>query len=195
MVTKADYIADRLAHDPVFVSDHVPRDVSPEDAAKIRAAVRRMPVPTYLAVVAELTGGDDPLSSPERLIALLHDRLGRPGVYVVVPSSGIGVDAEQFGTHLPIRPAAQEVTFAQPYNAGPVRAIERFVDNIRSGRAQQRFDETYARHKSGWDPKPYREPGDAVDEAQQAGAISGVGVAALGMAGIVWWRRRRKRAR
>ncbi|GAA4621761.1 hypothetical protein GCM10023196_011320 [Actinoallomurus vinaceus] len=191
VVTKADYIAGQLAHDPVFISDHVPRDVSPEDAERIRAAVRGMPVPTYLAVVADTQAEDDPLKSPTALIALLHDKLQRPGVYVVMPSNGIGVDAQQFGTNLPIGPAADEIIYSQPYNAGPVRAIQRFVDNIRSGRAQQRYDEAHARSKSGWEPKPYREARDTIDDAQQAGAISGLVVAALGVAFVAWRSRRR----
>ncbi|WP_460337101.1 hypothetical protein [Actinoallomurus acanthiterrae] len=192
VVTKADYIAARLAHDPVFISDHVPRDVSPEDAGKIRAAVRMMPVPTYLAVVAETQAENDPFKSPTALIALLHDKLQRPGVYVVMPSNGIGVDVEQFGTNLPIEPAANEIIYSEPYNAGPVRAIRRFVDDIRSGRAQQRYDEAHARSKSGWEPKAYREASDTIDDAQQAGAFSGLGVAALAVAWIAWRSGRRR---
>lgn len=193
VVTKAEYIAGQLAHDPVFIDDDVPRDVSPSDAAKIRATIRRMPTPTYLAVVAETDTQNDPQGDPERLIALLHDRLGRDGVYLVMSSDGIGVTAGQFGTSLPLHAASSEVTFYEPYNAGPVRTIARFVDDIRSGQAQQRYDRVYAKSKTGWDAKPYGEPADAVDTAQEAGAIAGLAVAALGMGAVAWRRTRRSR--
>jgi hypothetical protein len=191
-VTKADYIAAQLAHDPVFITDAAPRDITPKDAQRIRAAIKRMPVPTYAAVVAETDEQHDPQGTPDRLIALLHDKLGRNGVYLVVPSSGIGVTAEQFGENLPLQPAEREVTFSQPYNAGPARSIERFVDNIRSGQAQERFEKVYAKSKTGWDPKPYREADDEADLAQQAGVYSGMALALLAALGI-GIRRRRKR--
>jgi hypothetical protein len=191
-VTRADYIAGQLAHDPVFITDAAPRDITPKDAQRIRAAIKRMPVPTYAAVVAETDGQHDPQGAPDRLIALLHDKLGRDGVYLVVPSSGIGVTAEQFGENLPLQPAEREVTFSQPYNAGAARSIERFVDNIRSGQAQERFEKVYAKSHTGWEPKPYREADDEADLAQQAGVYSGMALALLAAIGIGIKRRRRR---
>jgi hypothetical protein len=190
VTTRADYIAAQLARDPVFITDEAPRDLKPQDAVRIRAAIARMPVPTYAAVVADIDGDQDPQGPPDRLIALLHDKLGRNGVYVVVPSTGIGVTAEQFGESLPLQPAAWEVTYSQPYDAGAARTIERFVDNIRSGHAQQRYDEAYAKSKTGWEPKP---SADATDQAQEAGVYSGMGAAILGAALLIWRNRRRRR--
>jgi hypothetical protein len=178
-VTRADYIAGQLAHDPVFITDEAPRDLTPGDATRIRAAIGRMPVPTYAAVVAEVDEQKDPEGAPGRLIALLHDKLRENGVYLVIPSSGIGITAEQFGTNLPIEAASREVTFSQPYNAGAARSIERFVADIRSGQAQARYEKVYAKSRTGWDAKPYREADDKDDIAQQAGAYSGMGLALL----------------
>lgn len=192
VTTKADYIAGQLGRDPVFITDEAPRDITPADAARIRAAIRRMPVPTYAAVVAETDEQRDPQGPPDRLIALLHDKLGRNGVYLVVPSSGIGVTADQFGENLPLQPAEREVTFSQPYNAGAARAIERFVDDIRSGQAQQRYDKVYAKSRTGWEPKPYREADDEADLAQQSGVYSGM---ALALLAALWIGARRLRRR
>ncbi len=192
MVTRADYIAASLARDPVFVTDEAPRDVSPRDAARVRAAIRRMPAPTYAAVVPDSGESDDPQGSPERLIALLHDKLGRSGVYLVVPSNGIGITAEQFGTSLPLEPAAREVTFSLPYNAGVARAVERFVADIRSGQAQQRYEKVYARSLTGWEAKPYRTAADEYDLATRYGVYSGMAGALLGI-GVLAARRRRRR--
>lgn len=64
-----------------------------------------MPVPTYLAVVAGTDNEVDPQAAPERLIALVHDKLDRDGVYVVVSADGIGVTADQFGEPLPLQAA------------------------------------------------------------------------------------------
>jgi hypothetical protein len=35
----------------VFITDEAPRDVTSDEAARIRAAIHRMPVPAYVAVV------------------------------------------------------------------------------------------------------------------------------------------------
>ena len=195
-VTRADYIAGQLARDPVFITDEAPRDLTANDAARIRAAIKRMPVPTYAAVVAEVDEQKDPQGPPDRLIALLHDKLRKNGVYLVIPSSGIGITAEQFGENLPIEPASREVTFGEPYNAGAARSIERFVENIRSGQAQARYEKVYAKSRTGWDPKPYREADDKDDLAQQAGVYSGMGLALLAAIWIGIGRLRRpKKAR
>jgi hypothetical protein len=195
VITRADYIADQLARDPVFITDEAPRDLTSGDAARIRAAIRRMPVPTYAAVVTETDSEYDPQSTPDRLIALLHDKLGRNGVYLIVPSNGIGVTADQFGENLPLVPAAREADFFEPYNAGAARVIERFVDDIRSGQAQRRYDEVHAKSRTGWEAKPYREADDETDLAQQAGVYSGMALALLGALWIGTRRllRRRKR--
>ncbi|MDN3357081.1 hypothetical protein [Actinomadura sp. DC4] len=194
VTTRADYIAGQLAHDPVFITDEAPRAITPADAARIRAAVKRMPVKTYAAVVVDGDQSRDPQGAPDRLIALLHDKLGENGVYIVVPSTGIGVTAEQFGENLPLQAAEREVTFSQPYNAGAARAVERFVDDIRSGQAQQRYEKVYAKSQHGWEPKPYSEAGDDNDLAEQAGVYSGMAVALLLATAIgIRTRRRRKR--
>ncbi len=194
-VTRADYVAARLARDPVFVTDEAPRAITPQDAVRIRAAVRRMPVPTYLAIGPESDSQADPQGSPERLLALLHDKLGRTGVYLVLSPNGIGLTAEQYGTNLPVTPAAREVSFAEPYNAGAVRVIERFVDDIRSGQAQQRYEKVTARSRAGWEAEPYPEATDDKDLATQAGVYSGMGAAVLLAAGLIVRRRRRGRRR
>lgn len=191
-VTRADYVAAQLARDPVFITDLAPRAITAQDAARVRAAVKRMPVPTYAAVVSDTTVENDPQGSPERLIALLHDKLGRSGVYLVVPPDGIGLTVEQFGTNLPVTAAEREVTATEPYNAGLARVIERFVDDIRSGQAQQRYDRVYAKEQAGWKAKPYREADDDIDLAQQAGVYSGMGVALLAALWILVVRLRRK---
>jgi hypothetical protein len=192
VTTRAEYVAAQLARDPVFITDLAPRAITSRDTARVRAAVKRMPVPTYLAVVSDTTADNDPQGSPDRLIALLHDKLGRSGVYLVVPPDGIGLTVEQFGTNLPVTAAEREVTAAEPYNAGIARVIERFVDNIRSGQAQQRYDKIYAKEQAGWEAKPYREADDDNDLAQQAGVYSGMGVALLAALWILVVRLRRK---
>lgn len=194
VTTKVDYIVGQMQHDPVFITDEAPRDITAQDAVHIRAAVRNMPVPTYVAVVAVTDEEEDPQSAPERLIALLHDRLGRNGIYLVLPSNGIDLTAGQFGENLPIVPATREVTYSLPYNAGAAKAVERFVDDIRSGQAQQRYDKVYAKSRTGWEAKPYREADDWTDLAEQAGVYSGMGVALLGV-GWMAVRRVRKRRR
>jgi MYXO-CTERM domain-containing protein len=193
VTTRADYVAAHLAGDPVFVTDTAPRAIGTQDLARIREAVQRMPVPTYVAIVAQTDPQQDPQGSPDRLIALLHDKLGRSGVYLVLPPNGIGLTAEQFGVNVPVSAAEREVTFAEPYDAGAPRVIERFVDDIRSGQAQQRYEKVRARNEAGWEPKPYHREEDRSDTAEQAGVYSGMGLALLAALAIAIRRRRRSR--
>lgn len=187
VVTQADYVAARLARDPVFVTDQVPHEVTAADAVKIKAAIARMPVPTYVAVVPEIDAQSDPQGTPERLIALLHDRLGRDGVYIIAPAGGVDVEAQQYGGSLPVQDAAAELLYSEPYDAGVVRFIDRFVDNIRSGQARQRYAKAHQARFHG--PASRSDVHDAV---QNAGIYTGIAMAILATV-LTAWRARRKR--
>ena len=77
-------IARQLRQDPVHVSDSVSRAVSAAEAARLRAAVRAMPVLTRVAIISGAPG-DVQVEGPHQfeLPQLLPGAIDRPGIYLV----------------------------------------------------------------------------------------------------------------
>jgi hypothetical protein len=130
-VSRIDFLVAELRRDPVYVTDHAPRVVTPDTAAKIKKAIARLGVPTYVAVTpAYLADGYD----TDDLVPLLHDGLGRPGVYIVVDPGSTSLSAVQYGGEtLPVKDARRALLGELPNDATPVTKIERFVDLALSG--------------------------------------------------------------
>ncbi|NYE14429.1 hypothetical protein [Actinomadura citrea] len=146
--SRADAIAAALRRDPVYVTDHEPRALPPDAAARIKASVARLGVPTYVAVTP--TSGLGPQNPSDSLASLLRDRLRRDGVYIVVPPSGGGGEVRHFGgaRGLPLDDAWAAADFETPYDAGAPEVIARFVDIALSGHAGERRDHPRPRPKS-----------------------------------------------
>ncbi|WP_328911690.1 MULTISPECIES: hypothetical protein [unclassified Streptomyces] len=119
-------LADFLRHDPVYVTDQLPRTVPRSTASRFAALAKRTGVPTYVLVLPDqgVPGGT--------LLGAVHDRLGRDGLYVLVGAIGV-VDARAFGVRAPAEDAKAVALYALPYDAGPVRAFQEFVDAVAGG--------------------------------------------------------------
>ncbi|MER7546896.1 hypothetical protein ABTW95_28210 [Spirillospora sp. NPDC127506] len=145
-VSRVDRIAAELRRDPVYVTDHAPRALPADAADRIRKAVTRLGVPAYVAVTPTMLV--DRYSS-EDLVPLLHDSLGRPGVYIVADPGSALFSAVQYGNAtLPVKDAMFAATSELPIDAGAVAAIERFVEIILSGHAAERRENAGPRPKS-----------------------------------------------
>ena len=83
---RVDSIAKQLRTDPVFVSSAAIRSVPPAQVAALRRAVAAAAVPVFV-VVAPSFGGEPGLGTLRPLPDLLHDRLERDGIYLVVDLS------------------------------------------------------------------------------------------------------------
>ncbi|WP_019633730.1 hypothetical protein [Actinomadura atramentaria] len=126
LAARADRLAALWRRDPIQITDAAPRAVPADAAARIRRAVARLREPVYVAVEPRLP----PDVMPEDVLPLVHDRLGRPGVYVLLPASGSLGAARQYGT-LPRPVPDRTLTTAAlslASDAGPVALVERFVD-------------------------------------------------------------------
>lgn len=184
IVTQQENLVDHLRTDPYFFTDQVPRLLTPSVIANVRAITARMPVPTYLMVVYG--------TSSSNLVPIVHDRLGRDGVYVAVTPDGLGVSAEQYGSakDLQVSAAAEDLTWVLPYNAGLVRALDRFVTDVRSGHADAIEQADYKRY-GGHSANDPADPATASHRyGLAAGAVLGVILAAL-----LFWSRARRRQR
>ncbi|MFA1551178.1 hypothetical protein [Actinomadura chokoriensis] len=145
-VSRIDHLTAELRRDPVYVTDHAPRAV-PEDAAqRIKKAVARLGVPAYVAVTpARLADG----YGTEDLVPLLHDDLGRPGVYIVADPTSSSFSAVQYGgATLPVQDAVWATWSELPSDAGAVAMVERFVEIALSGHAEERRERAGPRPKS-----------------------------------------------
>ncbi|MEO3827591.1 hypothetical protein [Actinomadura sp. B10D3] len=176
-VSRADNLAAALRRDPVYVTDHAPRVLSADAAARIKASVARLGVPAYVAVTPTSgLGEENPTAS---LVSLLRDRLRKDGVYIVVaPSGGYG-EARQFGggRRLQVDDAWWAAKFELPHDASAPEMIERFVEIALSGRARERRDHPRPQPKS-----ELRKALDADDAADRRAASIERGVFSAGTA-------------
>ncbi|KAB2346491.1 hypothetical protein [Actinomadura rudentiformis] len=192
---RADQLAALLRRDPVYVTDHAPRALPADAAARVKRSVARLGVRTFV-VVTPVTYGED--QGPEELISLLHDRLDRDGIYIVVSPNGSGGEVRQFGTGRTLN--ADDAWIAadleMPYDAGAVAVIDRFVEIALSGRARERRDNLRPRP-----PSRTRISLDAHDRAerraeQREHLAFGAGTALGGvplLAFLIWRRRKTTR--
>ncbi|MFD9429131.1 MULTISPECIES: hypothetical protein [unclassified Streptomyces] len=140
--TQPERLAEELRRNPVYVSADRPRRLPRSLAPDIAALAERTGVPTY---VLALPAGD------ATLLALVRDRLGEDGLYVLIGDHS-SISASAFGVDVPDEEACRIALYGTPYGAGPLAAFESFVDAIASGRdrAAAKADELYDRyHKNG----------------------------------------------
>lgn len=149
--TQAAALADFLRSDPVHVTDQLPRDIPRSTAPEFKKLAKRTKVPTYVLVLPSQS------SSGDRLLAAVHDRLGRDGLYVLVDDMGVA-DAAAFGVRAPADDASTVTLYELPYDAGPLLSFERFTDVIAQGSKKAAERAEAARKKYGGDT------GEEVDE-------------------------------
>ncbi|MFF3321217.1 hypothetical protein [Streptomyces sp. NPDC002889] len=89
--TRADIAADALREDPVHISPHLdPGAMGPKDIERIRAAAQKLKAAgtSVYVSVSPVWEGDGSGEFGIAYLALLHDRLGKDGVYVHVSEDG-----------------------------------------------------------------------------------------------------------
>ncbi|WP_328582891.1 PulJ/GspJ family protein [Streptomyces sp. NBC_00370] len=132
--TQSARLAELLRHNPVYVSDQLPREVPRSTAPAYAKLAKRTGVPTYVLVLPDASSG-------RSLLGAVHDRLGKDGLYVLVGTTGV-TDARAFGVRAPAADAATVALYALPYDAGALRSFQEFVGAVAQGpeRAAQRAD-------------------------------------------------------
>ncbi|GAA3087608.1 hypothetical protein GCM10010449_08930 [Streptomyces rectiviolaceus] len=187
--TQAAALADLLRADPVYVTDQLPRDVPRSTAPQFKKLAQRTKVPTYVLVLPEQGVGSD------RLLAAVHDRLGRDGLYVLVDDMGVA-EATAFGVRAPADDASTVALYELPYDAGPLLSFERFTDVIAQGgeKAAERAEAAREKHgeTGGEAAKMHIDPVDRDNQSFVTGiALSGVPLLIVGISPYVRrWRRR-----
>ncbi|WP_431982586.1 hypothetical protein [Streptomyces qinglanensis] len=127
----AAYPAEQLRENPVHLSDQLPRTNPLSARPAFAEAAKRTGVPTYVLVLPGSGGARD-----VGLLAAVHDRLGKDGLYVLLGEDGGSPRTETFGVDVPARDAAMATTFELPYDAGTLETFRHFVEVLRSGAAR-----------------------------------------------------------
>ncbi|MFF3735384.1 hypothetical protein ACFYXM_35240 [Streptomyces sp. NPDC002476] len=145
--TRSERLAEELRKNPVYVSADRPRKLPRSLAPDIAALAERTGVPTYVLALPT----DD-----ATLLSLVHDRLGKNGLYVLIGDYG-NITSSAFGVDVPVEEARRIALYGTPYRAGPLASFESFVDAIASGhdRAAARADELYDRYRKDGKPTLY----------------------------------------
>lgn len=177
---RADLLAERLARDPIQVTDHEPLAVPPGTAARIRALLAPLKAPVY--VVVEPGGLPSSLTGPgSEFIPILRDRLGEDGVYIVAEPSGRG-DARQYGGSLPAERAWTTAEMELPFDAGVIAHVERFVEIMTAPDVQKRIEDRRPRPEETEDAdEDGPSPSDVRDRKEMTALAGGSALGALPM--------------
>ncbi len=186
--TQAAHLADRLRENPVHITDQLPRAVPRSMAPDFARLAERTGVPTYVLVLPGQSG------SGEDLLGAVHDRLGRDGLFVLLDESGVR-KAAAYGVRAPAEAARTTTVFELPYDAGPLRSFERFVDVVAQGteKAEARADAARESFREGNEPEEmYIGPADRRNQSFVTGIVlTGVPLTILLLAPCVRRARRR----
>ncbi|MEV8568667.1 hypothetical protein AB0436_24315 [Streptomyces sp. NPDC051322] len=139
--SQAAHLADLLRNNPVYVTDQLPREVPRSLAPAFAKYAKRTGVPTYVLVLpAQRSAGGS-------LLAAVHDRLGRDGLYVLVDDMGVAA-ADAYGVRAAADDASTVSLYELPYDAGPLLKFQRFTEVIAEGstKAAQRADSARKRY-------------------------------------------------
>ncbi|WDT57045.1 hypothetical protein [Streptomyces sp. G7(2002)] len=172
--TQFAYLAEQLRKSPVHVSDQIPREVPRSTAPAFAREARRLGVPTYVMVLPHASYG----TAADGLLAGVHDRLGRKGLYVALSDTGLEA-AQTYGVDLPgTADAVTEAVYAVPYDATPREVFRHFVDVVTSGEAHERAEEVRAAYDDGGTDEP---PGLHTDTTERENQSFVTGIAVLGI--------------
>ncbi|GAA1909068.1 hypothetical protein GCM10009716_18770 [Streptomyces sodiiphilus] len=175
---QAAWFAERLAENPVYLSDSLPRTAPLSAAPAYAEQAGRTGVPTYVIVLPKYT-----VTSGSGLLASVRDRLGEDGLYVLIETRPAHVTAEGFGVDVPAGDAARATLYELPYDAGTLHTFTHFVDVLTSGEAAVRAKE------AAEGPRPatlFTTHTDRADQSFLTGLLLlGVPALILGVAGTV----------
>ncbi|WP_310717748.1 hypothetical protein [Streptomyces lydicus] len=191
--TQTAYLAEQLRKDPVYISDQLPREVPRSTAPDFAREARRLGVSTYVIVLPSSSFGTE----PSAVLAGVHDRLGRKGLYVAIGDTGI--DAVQtYGVSLPgAEDASRATLYELAYDATPREVFRHFVDVVTSGHAHQRAEQARAASEDDPDgpPSVHTDRTDRENQSFVTGiAVTGIPLTALLITVYALQRRRVRRA-
>ncbi|MFD0903934.1 hypothetical protein [Actinomadura sediminis] len=180
---RADRIARALRENPVYVTDHMLRAVTPDTGARIARALDRLDVPYHVAL---LPSSLETYLDQEKFAALLYDRLGRPGLYLVLDDDNGSAQMFGGGHSVPAEDAWRSAGSRLPSDAGPVAMVETFVRVIEDGTAGEYLPadrRPKSRARIELDRRARQEA--AAADAERTARIGGTALGALATIGLL----------
>ncbi|XRQ15685.1 hypothetical protein ACN3XK_33840 [Actinomadura welshii] len=188
-------LAAALRRSPIHVDPSLASALPRAERRKLIAKFDRAPAPVFVVLVPLVAGGT--WSDADQLATVVHDRLGRDGIYITLGDDTDTLRAREWGGDHQARDAAWAVNFDRSMRDAPLAVrLSRVTDLIISGTGTRE----YKRMSAEIDARAKRRrendggaPGAAPDDGDGGLALplGAAGLAAAGVAGLVLWRRRR----
>ncbi|TDC88014.1 hypothetical protein [Actinomadura sp. 7K507] len=185
-------LAAALRRSPIHVDPSLASALPEAERRKLIAKAGKAPAPVFVVLVPLVQGGT--WTDGEQLATVVHDRLGRDGIFITFDDDNQDLAAEEWGGDHQAADAARAVKFDRAMDDTPLAArLSRILDLIISGKASQEYkrvsDELSERVKK---IRERDAPGTASEgDGGLALPLGAAGVAVAGVAGLLLWRRRR----
>ncbi|MEU8125554.1 hypothetical protein AB0C21_43200 [Spirillospora sp. NPDC049024] len=186
-------LAAALRRSPIYADPSLASALPPAERRALIAKFRKAPAPVYVVLVPLVKGGT--WTDAEQLATVVHDRLGRDGIFITLDDDSGDLKAREWGGDHRADRAAWAVALDRAMDDAPLAArLSRIADLIVSGTGQQEYDRVSAEIDKRYNarhgtPRP-EGGGDGGGLALPVGA-GAAGVAVAGVAGFLLWRRRR----
>ncbi|MFI0408412.1 hypothetical protein [Actinomadura sp. 3N508] len=191
-------LAAALRRSPVYVDPSIASALPDAERRGLIAKFKQAPAPIYVVLVPLVTGGT--WADAEQLVTVVHDRLGRDGIFITLREDSQDLTAREWGGDHQARDAAWAVTLDRTMRDATLAArLSRVTDLIIAGTGKQEYDRVSAEidrrskerreaaNRTG-EPRAGRTDDDGLALPLGAGAA---GLAVVGMGGFLLWRRRR----
>ncbi|TDB89895.1 hypothetical protein E1264_06700 [Actinomadura sp. KC216] len=192
-------LAAALRRSPIHVDPSIASALPVAERRRLIARFRQAPAPIYVVLVPLVTGGT--WADAEQLATVVHDRLGRDGIFITLREDSQDLTAREWGGDHQARDAAWAVTLDRAMRDAPLAArLSRVTELIIAGTGKREYDRVSAeidRRSSARRESANRagepRPGPADDDGGLALPLgAGVaGLAVVGAGGFLLWRRRR----
>ncbi|SNR85055.1 hypothetical protein [Actinomadura mexicana] len=191
--TPGERLAAALRRSPVHVDPSLASALPAAARRALIAKLRRAPAPVFVVLVPIVKGGT--WTDAEQLATVVHDRLGRDGIFITFDDDSQDLRAREWGGDHRADRAAWAVTLDRAMDDAPLAdRLSRVADLIVSGTGQQEYDRVSAeidkRYKARHGTPPPGRGAEGGGLALPLGA-GAAGAAAAGAAGFLLWRRRR----
>ncbi|NDU71058.1 hypothetical protein GWI34_00245 [Actinomadura sp. DSM 109109] len=185
-------LAAALRRSPVYVDPSLASALPTAARRALVARLRKAPVPVFVVLVPIVKGGT--WTDDEQLATVVHDRLGRDGVFVTFDDDSQDLRAREWGGEHGADRAAWAIALDRDMDDAPLaQRLDRLADLIVSGRGRQE----YARVSAELEKRYRARHGNSPSEGGDGGGLAlplgagAAGAAVAGAAGFLLWRRRR----
>nr|WP_221493807.1 hypothetical protein [Actinomadura coerulea] len=194
-------LAAALRRSPIHVDPSLASALPAAARRELIAKFRRAPAPVFVVLVPIVKGGT--WTDDEQLATVVHDRLGRDGIFITFDDDSQDLRAREWGGDHQADRAAWAVALDRAMDDAPLAArLSRVADLIVAGTGQQEYDRVSAEIDKRYKARHGTAPGErgADGSGGDGGGGDGGGLAlplgagaaaAAGVAGLLLWRRRR----